>query len=155
MEVRLLAAGTRAPDWIDSGYRHYAQRLRQALHLKLTEIPVASRRGGDVKSWQRAEGDRMLAEIVPGDWVIALDVGGKALSTEQLTDWIENWFRNGRRIVLTVGGPDGLDPRVVARADQRWSLSTLTLPHALVRVVVAEALYRAMSLRDGHPYHRA
>ncbi len=155
MEVRLLAAGTRMPNWIDAGYTHYAKRLRQELHLKLTEIPVTSRRGGDADSWRRAEGDRMLSEIVPGDWVIALDVGGKSFTTEQLTGRIEDWFRNGRRVVLAVGGPDGLDARIVARADQRWSLSTLTLPHGMVRVVVAEALYRAMSLRQGHPYHRA
>lgn len=154
MDVRLLAAGTRLPEWVEQGYRHYATRLKRELHLKLTEIPVASRRGGDVASWQQAEGDRMLSQIKPGDWVVALEVGGKAVTTETLTSWIEAWFRNGRRVVLTVGGPDGLDERVIERADQRWSLSPLTLPHGLVRVVVAEALYRAMSLRAGHPYHR-
>ena len=97
----------------------------------------------------------MLGEITPGDWVVALEVGGKSVTTQSLTKWVETWFRNGRRVVLTVGGPDGLDPRVTERADQRWSLSPLTLPHGLVRVVVAEALYRAMSVRAGHPYHRA
>ena len=155
MEARLLAAGTKLPDWVDKGYQHYAARLKHELYLKLTEIPVTSRRSGDEASWKRAEGDRMLSEITSADWVIALEVGGKSVTTQTLTDWVEAWFRNGRRVVLAVGGPDGLDPRINERADQRWSLSPLTLPHGLVRVVVAEALYRAMSVRAGHPYHRA
>jgi 23S rRNA (pseudouridine1915-N3)-methyltransferase len=155
VEVRLLAAGSRLPEWVNLGYRQYASRLTRELNLQLTEIPVASRRGGDVAAWRRAEGERMLGAIVPADWVVALDVEGKTPSTQMLSKWIEAWFGNGRRVVLTVGGPDGLDPRVRERADQRWSLSPLTLPHGLVRVVVAEALYRAMSLRQGHPYHRA
>lgn len=155
MEVRLLAVGTRLPDWIDDGYRQYAQRLRREVELKLTEIPVTSRKGGSVSTWLRAEGDRMLADIVPGDWVVALNVGGKAHSTAALAGRVENWLGRGQRVVLAVGGPDGLDERVVERANEQWSLSPLTLPHGLVRVVLAEALYRAVSLRAGHPYHRA
>lgn len=155
MEVRLLAAGTRLPGWIGRGFEHYASRLTRDLKLVLNEIPVAARRGADPSAWRKAEGERMLAQIVPADWVVALDVTGKAVSTEQLARQIERWFGAGRRVVLTVGGPDGLDPRVLERADWRWSLSPLTLPHGLVRVVVAEALYRAWSLRAGHPYHRA
>lgn len=155
MEVRLLAVGTRLPGWVDDGFKDYASRLKRELHLKLTEIPVTPRRTGDVQAWKRGEGDRMLAAIKPADWVIALDVTGPAASTDDLSRQIESWFHRGQRVVLAVGGPDGLDERVLERANARWSLSPLTLPHGLVRIVVAEALYRAMSLRAGHPYHRA
>ncbi|MFK7887108.1 MAG: 23S rRNA (pseudouridine(1915)-N(3))-methyltransferase RlmH [Gammaproteobacteria bacterium] len=155
MEVRLLAVGTRVPQWVGDGYRQYASRLTRELKLTLSEIPVTPRRHGDVLTWKRAEGDRMLEQIKPADWVVALDVEGKAPSTAGLAGWLETWLREGRRVVVTIGGPDGLDERVLERADQRWSLSALTLPHGLVRVVLAEALYRATTVRDGHPYHRA
>ena len=155
MDVRLLAVGTRLPGWVEDGYRQYAERLKRDVRLTLSEIPVTPRRGGDARTWKRGEGDRMLAEIRPADWVVALDVDGRAHSTEALGARLEFWLSQGRRVVLTVGGPDGLDERLVKRADERWSLSALTLPHGLVRVVVAEALYRAASLRAGHPYHRA
>lgn len=155
MEVRLLAVGTRMPQWVTEGYRQYASRLTRECKLTLSEVPVTPRRHGDATTWKHAEGDRMLGEIKPSDWVVTLDVAGKALSTDALAGWVEKWFEQGRRVVLAVGGPDGLDERVLQRADQSWSLSALTLPHGLVRVVVAEALYRAMTLRQGHPYHRA
>ena len=155
MEVRLLAAGTRLPRWIDDGYQHYAGRLTRELNLVLDEIPVAARRGGDAASWRAREGKVMLSKIRTADWLVALEVDGKSPDTERLAGWIEKWLGAGRRIVLAVGGPDGLAPEVLQRADQRWSLSPLTLPHGLVRVVLAEALYRAWSLRNGHPYHRA
>lgn len=96
----------------------------------------------------------MLKGIQSGDWVVALDVTGSEHSTEALAKRVDSWVQRGQRVVLTIGGPDGLDSRVVERANEHWSLSRLTLPHALVRVVAAEALYRAVSFRAGHPYHR-
>ncbi|MEO1576223.1 MAG: 23S rRNA (pseudouridine(1915)-N(3))-methyltransferase RlmH [Pseudomonadota bacterium] len=155
MDVRLLAVGTRLPGWVDEGYRQYAQRLKREVRLTLSEIPVTPRKGGSVAQWKRTEGDRMLAEIQPSDWLVALTVDGKAHSTAALAQRVESWLQRGQRVVLAVGGPDGLDDRVIERANERWSLSPLTLPHGLVRVVLAEALYRAVSLRAGHPYHRA
>jgi 23S rRNA (pseudouridine1915-N3)-methyltransferase len=156
MKCRLIAAGTRLPEWVNSGFLEYQKRLRTPLVLELHEISVATRRAGE--NPQRAiarEGADMLAAILKDDYVVALEIAGKAMSTEQLSVWLADRLRDGRALALLIGGPDGLSPQCRERADQTWSLSPLTLPHALVRVVVAEQIYRAMSLMAGHPYHRA
>ena len=156
MKCRLIAAGTRLPDWVNSGFREYQKRLRTPLVLELHEIPVATRRAGEppTRAVMR-EGADMLAALGRDDYVVALEISAKTMSTEQLSAWLAERMRAGRSLALLVGGPDGLSPPCRERADQSWSLSPLTLPHALVRVVVAEQLYRAMSLLAGHPYHRA
>lgn len=156
MKCRLIAAGTRLPDWVNAGFQEYQKRLRTPLILELQEISVATRSAGD--SPQRAvqrEGADMLASLGKDDFVVALEIGGKSMNTEQLSAWLAERLRDARPLALMIGGPDGLAPAVLERADQRWSLSALTLPHGLVRVVVAEQIYRAMSLLAGHPYHRA
>jgi 23S rRNA (pseudouridine1915-N3)-methyltransferase len=156
MKCRLIAAGTRLPDWVNSGFREYQKRLRSPLTLELHEIPVATRRAGE--NPQRAiqrEGADMLAALGKNDYVVALEIAAKTMNTEQLSVWLAERMRDGRALAFLIGGPDGLSPLCLERADQSWSLSPLTLPHALVRVVVAEQLYRAMSLIAGHPYHRA
>jgi len=156
MKCRLIAAGTRLPDWVNAGFREYQKRLRAPLVLELEEIPVAARRAGE--SPQRAmarEAADMLAALAPRDHVVALEVAGTARSTQDVSAWLGERLRAGKPLALLIGGPDGLGPACRERADESWSLSPLTLPHALVRVVVAEQLYRAMSLKAGHPYHRA
>jgi 23S rRNA (pseudouridine1915-N3)-methyltransferase len=156
MKCRLIAAGTRFPDWVNSGFLEYQRRLRTPLILELHEISVATRRAGE--NPQRAvtrEGGDMLAAIGKDDYVVALEIAAKSMSTEQLSVWLAERMRDGRPLALLIGGPDGLAPQCRERADQSWSLSPLTLPHGLVRVVVAEQIYRAMSLLAGHPYHRA
>jgi 23S rRNA (pseudouridine1915-N3)-methyltransferase len=156
MKCRLIAAGTRLPDWVNQGFREYQKRLRPPLVLELEEIPVASRRPGE--NPQRAvahEGAEMLAALGRDDYVVALEVSGKSLSTEELKDWLGERLVDSRPLAMLIGGPDGLAPQCLQRANYRWSLSPLTLPHALARIVVSEQLYRAMSLRAGHPYHRA
>jgi 23S rRNA (pseudouridine1915-N3)-methyltransferase len=155
MRMRLLAAGTRMPAWVDAGFADYAGRLRGDFRLELTEIPLGERGGGDVRRAVETEGRRMLAAAGERAHVVALQVGGQALSTVQLARWLEERSRDGAAPVFCIGGPDGLAPEIDAQARLRWSLSSLTLPHGLARVVVAEALYRAVSLNKGLPYHRA
>jgi 23S rRNA (pseudouridine1915-N3)-methyltransferase len=155
MRMRLLAAGTRMPDWVNAGFEDYAGRLRGDYRLELAEIPLGERGGGDVRRAVETEGRRMLAAAGERAYLVAMQVGGKALTTEQLARWLEDRAREGDSPVFCIGGPDGLAPEVGAQARLRWSLSALTLPHGLARVVVAEALYRAVSLNKGLPYHRA
>jgi 23S rRNA (pseudouridine1915-N3)-methyltransferase len=156
MKCRLIAAGTRLPDWVNAGFREYQKRLRAPLVLELLEIPVATRRAGE--NPQRAvahEGAAMLAALSRDDYVVALELSGRSMSTVELKDWLAQRLEDGRPLAMLIGGPDGLAPPCLERADHLWSLSPLTLPHALVRIVVGEQLYRAMSVRAGHPYHRA
>ncbi len=156
MKCRLIAAGTRLPEWINTGFEDYRRRLRTPLVLELHEISVASRRAGeDPKRAVHREGMDMLALIGRDDHVVALEIAAKAMSTLELSGWLAERLRAARPLALLIGGPDGLAPECRERADQSWSLSPLTLPHGLVRVVVAEQIYRAMSLAAGHPYHRA
>ena len=155
MKCRLIAAGTRLPEWVNSGFREYQKRLRTPLVLELHEIPVAVRRAGEnPKRGIEREGSDMLAAVKKDDYAVALEIAGKSMSTLQLSAWLASRLREGRCLALLIGGPDGLSARCRDRADQSWSLSPLTLPHGLARVVVAEQLYRAMSLLAGHPYHR-
>jgi 23S rRNA (pseudouridine1915-N3)-methyltransferase len=156
MRVRLIAVGTRMPKWVTAGVAEYEPRLPREWRFELVEIPVAARgNNADVARLKRAEGEKMLRAIPQGADVIALDERGEALSTVEWAAAVRDWQRHGRDVALLVGGPDGLAPECLARAQRRWSLSKLTLPHALVRVFVLEQLYRAWSVAAGHPYHRA
>lgn len=142
MRIRLIAAGTRLPQWVDEGVAEYGRRFSRGLKFELVEIPLAR------------EAERMRAAIGAGDYMVALEVSGRAMTTPQLAEWLAERMAGGKNLALLVGGPDGLDAGLSARADFRWSLSPLTWPHGLVRVMVAEQLYRAHSLLQGHPYHR-
>jgi 23S rRNA (pseudouridine1915-N3)-methyltransferase len=156
MRLHLIAAGTRMPSWVNAGFEDYAARLPPECRLLIKEIPLgAGRSGGDTAKALRDEGEKMLAAVPAGARVIALDLRGRAFSTEELASQLNRWLQGGRDQALLVGGPDGLHPDCLDRAELRWSLSPLTLPHGLVRVVVAEQLYRAWSLLKNHPYHRA
>ena len=155
MQIHLIAVGTRMPAWVTSGYEEYARRLPHECSLRLVEIPLSKRRKTQSALKNRQEeGKAMLAAVPVQATVVALDVRGKAWSTEALADHLQDWLQGGRDIALLVGGPDGLADECLDRADIRWSLSSLTLPHALVRVLLAEQLYRAWTVIQGHPYHR-
>lgn len=156
MRIRLIAVGKRMPKWVTTAYDDYARRLPRECRLELVEIPLAKRHdGGDTARAIAAEDERMVKAIGRDDEVIALTVDGRAWSTEGLADDLKSWLNDGRDRAILVGGPDGLGPRALAAARQRRSLSALTLPHPLVRVIVAEQLFRAHSILIGHPYHRA
>lgn len=155
MRVRLIAVGRRMPAWVESGYAEYAKRLPAECVLSVVEIEPGQRVKGSGAERARAdEGARMLKAIPKGTRVIALDGAGESWSTEALAEQLRTWLAGGRDLALLIGGPDGLAEPCLARADQRWSLSRLTFPHPLVRVIVAEQLYRAWTLVQGHPYHR-
>lgn len=155
MRVKLIAIGTKMPKWVTEGFDEYAKRLPRDFALELVELPMAPRgKNTDIAKAIQKEGDAMLAAIPSGDKVIALEVLGKSWSTEQLAQQTESWRMDGYNISLLVGGPDGLDPRCTAKADQAWSLSKLTLPHPMVRILLAEQIYRAWTLMNNHPYHR-
>src|SRR5690606_38122453 len=142
MRLLLVAAGTRLPSWVNEGYREYASRLTGEYRLELKEIPLGTRSGSDTKQAIAKEAERMSAAIPPNAYVVALQVHGRALTSEQLAQFLETRARDGRDVAFCIGGPDGLPQELDARADYRWSLSALTLPHALVRGVPAEAAYR-------------
>jgi 23S rRNA (pseudouridine1915-N3)-methyltransferase len=155
MRLLLLAAGTRLPDWVNAGYEEYASRLKGDFKLELKEIPLGQRSGGDIRQAMTKEAERMSAALPASAYVVALQVTGRAMTSEQLGTFLQARANDGRDVVFCIGGPDGLAREIDARADFKWSLSSLTLPHALARVLVAEALYRAVSIVKGHPYHRA
>jgi 23S rRNA (pseudouridine1915-N3)-methyltransferase len=155
MQIRLLAVGDRMPAWVKQGYEEYAKRMPRECRLSLHEIaPVKRGRNADLERICSDEGERLLASISRGQHVVALEIGGKAWSTEALSRELTGWLNQGRDVALLIGGPEGLSRACRERADQLWSLSPLTLPHPLVRIVVAEQIYRAWSLIHHHPYHR-
>jgi 23S rRNA (pseudouridine1915-N3)-methyltransferase len=151
--LRLLAVGTRMPGWVQEGFEDYRKRLPRDCALELREIALA-RRGADVARGVRDEGEALLAALDDDEFVVALEVGGRMLSTPDLATRLGSWRDEGQRVAFLVGGPEGLAEACRARAREQWSLSRLTLPHPLVRILLAEQLYRAWSLLAGHPYHR-
>lgn len=155
MRVRLLAVGTRMPAWVNQGIEEYRRRLPRDFALEIEEIPLGQRsRKADLGRAMTLEAERIRQRLRGDERVIALEVDGKAWSTERLALEAQAWRLEGRDVAMLVGGPDGLAPSLSAEADQRWSLSPLTLPHPMVRLLLAEQLYRAWTLMVGHPYHR-
>lgn len=154
MKIQLVAVGCKMPDWITQGFKEYQRRFPKDLPLELVEIPAGKRgKNADIKRILEQEGKAMLA-VAERARVVTLDIPGKQWDTPTLAKQLEHWKNDGRDVCLLVGGPEGLSPECKAAAEQSWSLSPLTMPHPLVRVVVAEALYRAWSLTTNHPYHR-
>lgn len=155
MKISLLSVGTRMPEWVNAGVEEYRRRLPADFALELVEVALAPRgKNADIKRARRKEASALLARVPRGDRVVAMEVGGRSLSTEGLAQRLEDLRMQGRNLSLLVGGPDGLDDSCLQQADEQWSLSALTLPHPLVRIVLAEQIYRAWTLCVGHPYHR-
>ena len=155
MKIQLIAVGTKMPDWVEKGYQEYARRFPKEMQLELLEINAGKRgKNADIKRILKKEGELTLAAIPKGNKIVTLEVTGQAWTTEQLADEMGKWQLDAKNISLLIGGPEGLAPECITKSEQRWSLSPLTLPHPLVRVIVAESLYRAFTLTINHPYHR-
>lgn len=154
MKFRLVAVGQRPPEWVVKGFTDYARRLPREMRLELVEIPPAARRNASVVQVRAREAQRMLEQVNAQNWVVALDERGATWSTLRLAERLDDWRMQGRDVVFLVGGADGLDAACLERANEVLSLSAMTLPHALVRVLLAEQLYRAWTVLSGHPYHR-
>jgi len=155
MLITVIAVGTKMPEWIQTGIAEYSKRLPKDFQLKFVEIPVGHRgKNTSIKTAIEKEGKLMMDAIAPKDFVVALEVDAKNWSTEQLANHIQTWRDDGLNITLLVGGPDGLAKPCIERANRSWSLSNLTLPHPLVRVLLAEQVYRAWSVLNNHPYHK-
>lgn len=155
MRLTVITTGGKMPGWVSEGVAEYGKRLPRELRLVWRELPLAHR-GRDSKPEQLCarEGQQMIKAVPTGDRVIALDVQGDNWSTPQLARELDGWQMSGANVSLLIGGPDGLSPECLALAERRWSLSALTLPHPLVRILLAEQLYRAWTITVNHPYHR-
>lgn len=156
MHVKLLAVGIKMPDWVAAGVKEYQKRLPREWRFEWVELPLGHRggRGKDIAKAIQMESDSILSMLQSNDRVVALDVKGKSWSTEQLSVALSNWQMEGDNLVFLIGGPDGLSQDCLNRANQSWSLSAMTLPHPLVRVVLIEQLYRAWTVLNNHPYHK-
>lgn len=155
MRIRIIAIGTKMPDWVEAGYAEYAKRMPRDVVVEMVELPLSVRsKNTDIQKAMEKEGEAILAAIAKGEQVIVLDVKGKAWSTEQLAENLAAWKMSGDNFCLLIGGPDGLSPAILQMASIKWSLSPLTLPHPLVRILLIEQLYRACSILQNHPYHK-
>lgn len=156
MQLVVAAVGQRMPAWVQQAWTEYARRLPRELSLELREIPLAKRsRNAPTAKARAAEGVKLLAAIPPGHRTIALDERGRQWSTQDLASRLEDWMREERGVGFMIGGPDGLSSDCRSHAQDTWALGKLTLPHPLVRVILAEQLYRAWTITCNHPYHRA
>jgi len=156
MQLLVAAVGQRMPRWVNEAWTEYARRMPPGLSLSLREIPLARRgKNADTKRLTSVESKALQAAIPNRSMTIALDVKGQSWSTEKLASNLQDWMGDGRDVGFMIGGPDGIDGDVMQTADLRWSLGPLTLPHPLVRVVLAEQIYRAWTITQNHPYHRA
>ena len=155
MKLLLVAVGTRMPPWVEAGFNDFAKRMPRELPVQLVEVKAEPRTTGKtVEAMMAAEAARIEAALPPRCRRLILDERGEDLTTRALARRLEAWQAEGDDVALIVGGPDGLDPALKSTAHETMRLSSLTLPHALVRVMLAEALYRAWSLSKNHPYHR-
>jgi 23S rRNA (pseudouridine1915-N3)-methyltransferase len=133
------------PEWVTQAYEDYTRRLRSSMRVDLEELNVGK---------NKADEEKRLLERVGDDYLVTLDEHGKSLTTVELAKWLAQRQQDGRNLSFVIGGPDGLAPGILEKAALRWSLSALTFPHAMVRVILAEQLYRAQSVLQNHPYHR-
>lgn len=155
MRVNIIAIGERMSDWVQAGYEEYARRLATAMPLNLVEIPAEKRgKSADIKRIMDKEAKRMLQAIPANAYVVALDREGQSWSTEKLAQHLGQWQQDGNDLAILIGGPEGMSQACLARAQTHLSFSAMTFPHPLIRIMLAEQLYRAWSILQNHPYHK-
>jgi 23S rRNA (pseudouridine1915-N3)-methyltransferase len=155
MKLTLYAVGTKMPAWVTQGFSEYSRRFPRDLSFNLVEINAGKRgKNADISRILDKEGEQLLNAIPKGSRIVTLEVEGKPWTTPQLANELERWQLDGRDVALLVGGPEVLSPSCIKASEQKWSLSALTLPHPMVRILIAESLYRAWSVNTNHPYHR-
>lgn len=155
MRIQIVAIGDRMPGWVQEGYNEYLKRIGAGLNVELVEISPEKRgKSSDIKRIMEKEADRMRQSISKNSYVVALVKEGKAWSTEKLADNIAGWQQDGTNISILIGGPEGMTPELLQQADARISFSAMTFPHPIVRIILAEQLYRAYSILNNHPYHK-
>ena len=153
MHIRLIAVGDRQPRWVDDAFATYTARFPPQWKFR-TETIATAKRTGDTRRAIDKEAEAILGKLSPGEQVVLLDERGKQLTSKNLAERLQSWQADGRNLTFIIGGPDGVSDRCRQRADLTWSLSDLTLPHGIARILFSEQLYRAWSLITGHPYHR-
>ncbi|MCF6767828.1 23S rRNA (pseudouridine(1915)-N(3))-methyltransferase RlmH [Thiotrichales bacterium 19S11-10] len=155
LKINLIALGTKMPQWVETGTDEYLKRLKGNIALKIKELPIAKRTKTTNKSiWLSQEAQSIDQQLGNNDYLITLDSQGKLHSTESLSDRLADWQSLGQDISIIIGGPDGIDQSIKNKASESISLSKMTFPHPLVRIVIVEQLYRALSILKGHPYHK-
>ncbi len=155
MNIHILAVGTKMPNWVTQGVDEYLRRMPKECQVKFIELPLGQRaKSKNIKQAMQQEEKSILAAIPAKAEVIALDVTGRNWSTEVLSEKMQDWMQSGKDVALLIGGPDGMTQACLDKAQEKWSLSSLTLPHPLVRIVLAEQLYRALMIIKNHPYHK-
>src|SRR5690554_2110318 len=155
MRLQMIAVGQKMPAWVTAGFKEYSKRFPADMSLELVEIAAGKRgKNADIQRLTDKEGEQMLSAVARSARIITLEVTGKPWSTQKLAQRMEAWQHDGRDVAFLIGGPEGLSQACQNASEEKWSLSPLTLPHPMVRVVMAEALFRAWSLLTNHPYHR-
>lgn len=154
MRLRVLAVGQKMPAWVEDGVAEYSRRMPKEYAVEWVDIAPAKRGNGSPQRYREKEGEVILSRLAKTDHLVALDASGSTISTEKISDRFDQWQMQGQHVSIVIGGPDGLDAGVLQRAAEHWSFGRITLPHPLVRIILAEQLYRAWSVQAGHPYHR-
>lgn len=156
MKIKLMCLGEKMPKWVNEGYQEYAKRLSgSSVQLELVELPIAKRgKSGSIDTWLTQEAKSVEARLSPQDHLVILDVQSSLVSTENLAQRLESWQLNSPNVVILIGGPDGIADTLKQRANEKISLSKMTFPHPIVRIIFAEQLYRAWTITQGHPYHK-
>jgi len=155
MQIRLITLGEKPPKWVVDGFCEYQKRLKPNIKLDLLELPIAKRtKTGNHNVWLEQEAKKINDKLKANNYLIILDVKSKLTSTEDLAVKLDNWKNSHSQVSILIGGPDGIDDSIKSRANEKISISKMTFPHHLVKVIIAEQLYRANAILNNHPYHK-